>query len=79
MTCHLDGKMIFKGEVSIAPGNTQDPCQCCEFLMFTDDEGIMQAIDQNDWINNIEVPDDETNDEFDQDQNRPMTATKHFT
>jgi hypothetical protein len=47
--------------------------------MFTNDEGIMQAIDQNDWINNIEVTDDETNDEFDQDQNRPMTATKHFT
>jgi hypothetical protein len=40
----------------------------------------MTAIDKNDWINSIEVPDDETTDEFDQQsENRPMTATKKFT
>jgi hypothetical protein len=47
--------------------------------MFTDDEEIMMNIDKNDWINSIEVPDDETTDEFDQALNRPMTATKKFS
>ena len=47
--------------------------------MFTDDESIMMAIDKDDWVNSIEVADDETTDEFDQNQNRPMTATKKFT
>lgn len=72
--------MIFKGEISKAPGNTNDPSQCCEIILFTNDEAIMTEIDKNDWINNIEVPDDETNDEFDQQSlNRPMTATKKFS
>ena len=25
LTCHLDNKLIFKGEISKAPGNTKDP------------------------------------------------------
>ena len=53
MTCELDGDMIFKGEISKAPGNTQDPEACCEIILFTEDESILFAIDSNDWLNEV--------------------------
>ena len=57
MTCELDGDMIFKGEISKAPGNTQDPEACCEIILFTEDESILYAIDSNDWLNEVQLED----------------------
>lgn len=57
VTCELDGKMIFKGEITKAPGNTQDPAACCEIILFTDDEETLFAIDKNDWLNDIQLKD----------------------
>lgn len=49
--CELDGKSIFRGEIQKAPGNLNDPENCCEIILFTENESIMEKIDQNDWIN----------------------------
>ena len=83
MTCELDGDMIFKGEISKAPGNTQDPEACCEIILFTEDESILYAIDSNDWLNEVQLEDqNETEDgddmQVNHEQLRPMTATKKF-
>jgi hypothetical protein len=51
LTCELDGKTIFRGEISKAPGNTVDPAACCEIILFTDDDFILEMIDSNDWLN----------------------------
>jgi hypothetical protein len=53
LTCHLDGSLIFQGEIARAPGDTKDPAQCCEMVLFTDNEAILTKIDQNDWLNEI--------------------------
>jgi len=83
LTCHLDSQLIFKGEVAKAPGNTKDPGQCCEILLFTDNESILMQIDRDDWVNGISlVEDDDSNAETVEgilEQERPMTATKQFT
>ena len=83
LTCQLDKRMIFKGEIAQAPGNAQDPASCCEIILFTDDESILARIDENDWLNDIEVghmtdtEDGEANKNSTQ-ESRPMTATKKF-
>ena len=41
ITCELDGKLIFKGEIQKAPGNLKDPENCCEILLFTENETIL--------------------------------------
>jgi hypothetical protein len=51
ITCELDGRTIFRGEVQKAPGNLNDPESCCEIILFTEREDILQAIDDGDWIN----------------------------
>jgi protein JBTS26 len=51
LTCELDGELIFRGEIQKAPGTLNDPENCCEILLFTDSESIMEKIDRNDWIN----------------------------
>ena len=73
--------MIFRGEVSKAPGNTDDPAQCCEILLFTEDKQTLEAIDRNDWLNQVPLKhgEGEANDDPLFEQNRPMTATKRFT
>jgi len=88
MTCHLDGRMVFRGEIRRAPGNTNDPEQCCEIILFTDSEEIFQKIDANDWLNQVQLKRDPGQDEVDgqreedlegeRELNRPMTATKRF-
>jgi len=55
LTCHLDGKLIFRGEVAKAPGNTKDPASCCEIVLFTDSDTILSRIDENDWLNDIQL------------------------
>ena len=49
--CELDGKSILRGVIQKAPGNLNDPENCCEIILFTENESIMEKIDQNDWIN----------------------------
>ena len=51
----LDGKSIFKGEIRKAPGNAKDPEQCCEIILFTEDEAILEMIDANDWLNELDI------------------------
>lgn len=80
----LDGKKIFRGEIKKAPGNLNDPEQCCEILLFTDDEDIMKEIDLNDWVNEETVVESALGDTqrlpFTEcpEQERPLTATKKF-
>ena len=84
----LDDKRIFRGQIKKAPGNTKDPEACCEIILFTDDERILEKIDENDWLNEEEA----FEDDFDHTQRiteiqmqesamdeRPMTATKKFS
>ena len=52
---NLDGKSIFKGEIRKAPGNTKDPEQCCEIILFTEDDAILEMIDANDWLNELDI------------------------
>ena len=51
LTAELDGKLIFKGEIKKAPGNSKDPDACCEIILFTDSESTLLKIDKNDWLN----------------------------
>ena len=83
----LDGKAIFKGEIRKAPGNTKDPEQCCEIILFTENEAILEMIDVGDWLNDLEqatdFDDTQKIAEFQinegQLEERPMTATKKFS
>lgn len=51
ITCELDNYPIFKGEIQKAPGNLNDPENCCEIILFTDNDAILARIDKNDWLN----------------------------
>lgn len=86
--CTLDGLVIFRGEISKAPGTMKDPEACCEIIMFTDSESIMQSIDLNDWVNEqVMVTNELENTQriLMQErvpgltEERPMTATKKFS
>lgn len=70
----LDGTPIFNGEIRKASGTTSRPENCCEIILFTDSTNIMERIDAHDWVNTIR---DE--DPIEEEQQRPMTATKEFT
>ena len=45
----LDGQTIFRGEIKKAPGNTKNPEDCCEIILFTEDESVLEMIDENDF------------------------------
>lgn len=47
----LDDIPVFRGEVRRAAGNLNDPENCCEILLFTQDMRILQQIDSSDWLN----------------------------
>ena len=51
----LDGQPIFRGEIRKAPGNTKNPEDCCEILLFTEDDAVLEMIDSNDWINELDI------------------------
>lgn len=51
INCELDGTAIFRGEIQKAPGNLNDPESCCEIILFTESDAILESIDQSDWIN----------------------------
>ena len=82
--CQLDGSTVFKGEIQKAPGTLNDPESCCEIILFTENEAILQRIDFNDWINDkVIVSEMENTQRILQDvpsylDERPMTATKKF-
>ena len=84
----LDDKLIFRGEIRKSPGNTKDPEQCCEMILFTDNDTILENIDANDWLNNEMQGEagledtqkfDSTIKSGDAYEERPMTATKKFS
>ncbi len=92
ITCELDSKLIFKGEIQKAPGTLSDPSQCCELIMFTDNEAVLNRIDLNDWVNQVDFTYFSEAAELEDTQKvrgqmvgassifdeRPMTATKKF-
>jgi hypothetical protein len=86
LTCSLDKKVIFKGEIQKAPGNLNDPESCCEVILFTDNSAILSRIDMNDWVNEMKVESDTSmintmkmGDERMVFEERPNTTTKKFT
>ena len=62
ISIELDGKTIFRGEIKKAPGNTKNPEDCCEIILFTEDEAILEMIDKNDWLNELDIAADEFDD-----------------
>lgn len=84
ITCELDGRTVFKGEIAKAPGNLNDPQNCCEIILFTENEVILSRIDSSDWVNTMSIVSDmEDTQRIMKDapsllQERPMTATKKF-
>jgi len=46
----LDSVPIFVGEIRRAPGLLTDPEQACEHILFTQDERVLQVIEENDWL-----------------------------
>lgn len=46
----LDGAPIFVGEIRRAPGFLTHPEQACEHILFTQDEGVLQMVEENDWL-----------------------------
>ncbi len=61
-----------------------DPDNCCEIILFTDNEAILKRIDAQDWINEKIIQSSmEDTQKIMQDmpsylEERPMTATKKF-
>ena len=51
LTAELDGKLIFKGEIKKAPGNSKDPDECCEIILFTYSDSTLLKIEKNEWLN----------------------------
>ena len=49
-----DRQLIFKGEVTKAPGRMKDADQYCEYIMFTSEENVLKKIETNDWIKDFE-------------------------
>lgn len=52
ISCELDNKLIFRGEIAKASGTLNDPQTCCEIILFTENNAILSRIDTGDWINN---------------------------
>ena len=80
LSCSLDERLVFRGEVAKAPGNVRDPEQCCEVLLFTESEDIMHKIDKHDWVNALSVQNtaEDTAQVRAVEEERPLTATKKF-
>merc|ERR1719336_1666796 len=62
----LDGVPIFVGEIRRAPGVLTSPEEACEHILFTQDEGVLQAVEEHDWLPAhlpVEPEDDDAADE----------------
>ena len=57
-----------------------DPSQLCEVIFFTEDERIMERIDEKDWVNDIVAQEDMEEAKLAEEvkEERPMTATRQF-
>lgn len=71
----LDEQLIFSGEIRQAPGNLKNIDACCEYVMFTSSESILQQIEVNDWLNQGELEEIRPVQD-NQLTKRPPTATK---
>jgi len=50
----LDNRTIFRGEIAQAPGRMKEADQFCEYLLFTQDEKLLKAIERRDWVKGFE-------------------------
>lgn len=46
----LDGQAIFTGEVRRAPGVLTAPEEACEHILFTQDDSVLEAVEEHDWL-----------------------------
>jgi len=76
MVITLDNKIIFMGEIKKAPGMLSDLQKCCEVILFTTNESIINQISKNDWIEFIEIEESYI-EPFTEE--RPHTASKRYT
>lgn len=51
----LNDAKIFSGEIRKAPGMAKDPEQCCEVILFTENETILDSISGADWLNELNI------------------------
>ena len=71
----LDNIPIFIGEIRKCNGILADPSQCCEIIIYTDSQKLLDSISTNDWINKIYIDCKEiegVNEE------RPHTTSRYF-
>ncbi|GAM27479.1 hypothetical protein SAMD00019534_106550 [Acytostelium subglobosum LB1] len=48
MEIRLDNQLIFKGSIKRAPGSLRECDECAEYILFTNEEVVLQTIEQND-------------------------------
>lgn len=80
VTLKLDESLVFLGEVAKAPGSLKGARDACEYIMFTENESILNKIEKNDWLNRLtreEIEKTEKTD-FNMTLERPMTGTRKF-
>jgi hypothetical protein len=78
---YIDDKIVFAGEIKKAPGTLKAAEKHCEYIMFTEDEGIIKKIEKNDWMNSFNFSDlEEKTDNLEVSllMERPKTASKRF-
>eukprot|EP00927_Polykrikos_kofoidii_P076589 TRINITY_DN73654_c0_g1_i1.p1 TRINITY_DN73654_c0_g1~~TRINITY_DN73654_c0_g1_i1.p1 ORF type:complete len:1461 (+),score=257.73 TRINITY_DN73654_c0_g1_i1:63-4445(+) len=46
----FDGRAVFAGEIRKAPGLLTCPEQACEHILFTQDEAVLRAMEERDWL-----------------------------
>ena len=73
----LDDTVIFLGEISKAPGSLKGADGCCEYILFTENDNILDKIERNDWLNKVPKNDPEKSD-LNMTIERPMTGTRQF-
>jgi len=75
MEVFLDKKRIFDGEIKKASGLLTNCRERCEYILFTDQEKILKAIEKEDWLNNVNL---NLQIEKKEEIERPGTATKEI-
>lgn len=46
----LDDEPVFVGEIRQAPGVLTSPEEACEHILFTQDEAVLRAVEDHDWL-----------------------------
>lgn len=74
----LDGSWIFSGEVRQGGGASDEAYKHCEYVLFTENGGILKRIGENDWLTGIVRRGEEENRLFrDTLQNFPRPNTSN--